>query len=324
MAGSPRPPSAPFLVSYGSESLLLDRDMDRVRAWRNRTYTRYDGHGMEDHEIVDLCETQRSEPQTIVIDNAQKVKGNKALKAYVGSKSVSDLSVILVGIVRSDKLPELWGTVAEKGKLYERKKLKTWDNGKDYVKWCQAEADRLKVRFDKDIDQLFYNYVGADLYRLSNELKKLARLVGPGGKITRESVALVTSPSPQADPFMVAEAAMAKQPKKAMNALSVLIKNEGDGVCVPVTAALMKQVERSLVIRRMHDQGVDEDEIALAVGMKVWPLRNFALPVAKLHDVRKLSLYMRRLCKLDADVKGPARSKRTLVELTVLAISGQA
>lgn len=321
MAGSPRPPAAPFLVSFGGENLLLDRDMDRVRAWRNRTYIHYDGHGMEDHEVVSLCETQRDENQTVLIDNANKVKGNKALKAYIGSKSVKDMSTVLVGIVRSDKLPEIWATAGEKGKVYERRALKSWDSGRDYVKWCQAEAVRLGVKFDKGIDQLFYNYIGPDLYRLSNELRKCARLVGPAGKITKERLALVISPSPQSDPFQVAEAAIAKDARKAMNAFSILFKNEGDKACVPVTAALMKQVEKTLLIRRLHDGGVDEDEIALAVGMKVWPLRNFALPVARKHDARKLSLHMRRLCKLDADVKGPARSKRTLVELTVLAIA---
>lgn len=319
MAATARSPAAPFLVSYGAENLLLDRDIERVRAWKGRTYSRYDGTGMDDYEVVSLCDVYRDEPITIVIDNANKVKGSKALKAYIESKSVKDLSVVLVAIVRSEKLAEVWSSTS--GKVYERKKLKPWDNGREFVKWSVGEATRLQVKFGKGVEELFVQYVGADLYRLSNELKKLARLVGPAGTIMKEHLILVTSPSPQSDPFQVAEAAIQKNPKKAMNGLSILFRNSGEQACIPVVYALMKQVEKTMVIRRLLDTGTPEDEIAAAVGMKVWPFKNFAMPVARKHDWAMLVQHMKRLCKLDADVKGPARSKRTLVELTVLAIA---
>lgn len=298
---------------------MLDRDIERVRAWKGRTYSRYDGAGMDDYEVVSLCEVYRDEPVTIVIDNANKVKGNKALKAYIKSKSVKDLSVVLVAIVRSDKLPEVWSTTS--GKVYERKMLKPWDEGREFVKWSVGEATRLRVKFDKGVEQVFFQNVGADLYRLANELKKLARLVGPAGTIKKEHLVMVTSPSPQADPFQVAEAAIQRNPKKAMNGLSILFRNSGEQACIPIVYALMKQVEKTMIIRRLLDAGTPDDEIAAAVGMKPWPLKNFAMPVARKHDWAKLVQYMKRLCKLDADVKGPARSKRTLVELTVLAIA---
>ena len=322
MAASPRIPVAPFLVTYGGENLLLDRDIERVRAWRGREFQRFDGKGMDDYEIVSLCQVHRDKPQTIVVDNANKLKGTKELKAYIADTVQDDLSVVLVGVIRSDKLPEVWGSVGGKGKVYERKQLKPWDSGSQYVKWSVAEATRLKVKFDKGVEQLFYQYVGADLYSLANELKKLARLVGLGGKITKADLLLVTTPTLQADPFQVAEAAMAKNPKGAMNALSILFKNSGEQACIPIVYALMKQVEKTMIIRRMLDTGMPQDEIAVAVGMKPWPLKNFAMPIARKHDWSRLVQYMKRLCKLDADVKGPASSKRTLVELTVLAIAG--
>lgn len=270
-----------------------------------------------------MCEAQ-DEPLTLVIDNAQAVKitKEKALQSYIENTSSSDLSVVLVGVVRSDKLPSVWELAGDKGKLYERKKFKTWDNGKDYVKWSVGEATRLKVSFSKGVEQLFYQYVGADLYRMANELKKLARLVGTNGKITKEHLLLVTSPSPQAEPYQVAEAAMAKSPKQAMNSLSILFRNSGESVCIPVVYALMKQVEKMIVIRQMLATGTPEEDIASAVGMNPWPFKNFALPIARKHELKSLVRYMKRLCTLDADVKGPARSKRTLVELTVLAIAG--
>lgn len=323
MAGSTRSPVMPFLVSFGGENLLLDRDIERARAWSGREVTILDAIGLTDVELVSLLETSSADgsPRTIVLDEAQKLKGDKVLRSYIDNKTVADLSTVLVAVVRSEKLPEVWASAVSKGKGYEHKKLKTWDAGKEFVKWVGREALRVGLCLDNGIDQFIYNYVGPDLYRLASELQKLSLIVPRNAKVTKEHLALVTSPSPQSDPFQVAEAAISKDPKAAMNALSILVKNTGDDSLVPIVYALMKQVEKTLLIRRMIDKGLPESEMASSVGMKEWPFTNFALPVAKKHSSTTLAAHMGRLCKLDADVKGSARSKRTLVELAVLAIA---
>lgn len=321
MASTPRAPVLPFLVAFGGENFFLDRDIERARHWANRKPELLDGNGLTDYKLVSLCEERSEVPKTVIVDDAQKVKGDKALREYFGLKTPTDLSVVLVGILRSEKLPELWSSLGPKAKVYERKKLKTWDTNNEVLKWLAEEATRLGVAFEKDLDKFFYQNVGGDLYRLSSELRKLALLVGPTEKVGKKHLQLVTSPSPSADPFQVAEAAISKDPKRAMNALSVLYKNEGDDSFVLVVHALMKQVEKALIVRRLLDKGMAEDEIAATVGMKPWPFKNFALPVARKHDSGSLIRHMDRLCKLDVQVKGPARSKRTLIELTVLAIA---
>jgi DNA polymerase III delta subunit len=83
----------------------------------------------------------------------------------------------------------------------------------------------------------------------------------------------------------------------------------------------MRQVEKTALIRSLLDKGVSETDIAVLVGMKEWPFKNVAAPIARKHDLKSLLKHMGQLCKLDADVKGPARSKRTLVELTMLSIA---
>jgi DNA polymerase III delta subunit len=119
----------------------------------------------------------------------------------------------------------------------------------------------------------------------------------------------------------VAEAAIEKNTKKAMNLLSVLYRNQGEEVNVPLTYALMKQVEKLVVARRMLDQRASEEDIAGALGMHPWRFKNHFLPLVRRHEMVKLIGHMSRLCKLDADVKSSARSKRTHVELAVLSIS---
>ena len=107
-----------------------------------------------------------------------------------------------------------------------------------------------------------------------------------------------------------------------MNSLSVLYKNQGDEALIPVVYALMRQVEKTLIARRLLDKGTSEADVAVALGVKPWILQKSILPQARQHGAKDLVRHMGRLCKLDVDVKGPARSKRTLVELAVLAIAG--
>jgi DNA polymerase III delta subunit len=312
----------PFLVSYGSEDLLLDRDIERVKAWPDRSIVVVDAEGMLDVAVVSVCEMRSFEPRTVILDNAHKIKGDKLLREYIANRSATDLSVIVAAIIRSEKLPEVWSLVGDRGKVYHHKTFKSWGRGEDYIQWITAEITKLhKVTAADGIPQILYQFVGPDLYRLANEIRKLALLVGPGGTITKEHIALVISPTPQATQFNVADAAIAKDAKGAMNALSMLMRSAGEGILIPVVAALMSKVEKTLIIRRMLDKGRSKEEMALAVGMKPWPFEEFALPAARKHDLKGLVRHMGQLCKLDADVKGPARSKRTLVELAVLSIA---
>lgn len=323
MAGANRS-AVPFFVAFGGEDFLLDRDIEKARSWKNRQVTLVDGVGKDDYEIVSMCEAEATDgvARTIIVDNANKVKGDKYLKEYITKKIPTDASVILVAVIRAEKLPEIWSSAASKGQGVERKKLKTWDDNNEVVKWVNAEALRLGVSFEKGIDLLFYQNVGSDLYRLSNELKKLALLVGDAGKIAKEHLVKVTSASPVAESFHVAEAAMIKDRKRAMNSLSILYKNQGEKALVPVVYALMRQVEKTLIARRLLDKGTSEADVAVALGVKPWVFQKSILPQARQHGAKDLVRHMGRLCKLDVDVKGPAHSKRTLVELAVLAIAG--
>jgi len=312
----------PFVVSYGDEDLLLDRDLEKARQWVGRRAIVLDGELVDAQYVLNLCESYSEEPRAIIVDNAHKLKAaDKVLKEYIENKLPTDTSVILVAIVRTDKkISDIWALAIARGKGYERKTLKPW-NTDGYVNWIQLEATRQHVVIDKDVAEALLGLVGVDLYRLANEIKKLSIFVGRANRILKTHISLVTTPSPKADPFKIAELVMGKNLRGAMNSFSVLYKNEGDKCLVPVVYSLMRQVEKTVIIRGLQDKGVPEGDIAALVGMKDWPFKNVAAPVARKHEMKSLVRHMGQLCKLDADVKGPARSKRTLVELTMLAIA---
>jgi len=319
---APKQTIQPFIVSFGAEGFFLDRDLERARSWKDRSVLRLAGEETTEDELVSICETLPFDGrgQVVILDDAQKVKADKVLKAYVADKAVTDDSTVLVVIIRSEKLPDIWAQAAKKGKLFEHKKFKTWDNNNEVVKWAISEAMRLELGLDKGVPELLFQLTGGDLYRISSELRKLQILVGKGNKATIAHLKLVLSPSPIAEPYQVAEAAAERDQKKAMNLLSIVYRTMGDEAHVPLSYSLIKQVEKLVVARHLLDKNASDEDIAVAVGMHPWRCKNYFLPNVRKHTFGGLVACMRDLRKLDSDVKGPARSKRTRVELAVLSL----
>lgn len=313
--------TGPFVIAYGGEDYLLDRVIDLGRSWEDRAYVLVDGDDIKEAEFVELCEQSSLEgDQVIILDNAHKLKEGKLLAAYVEAKRPTDTETVVVAIYRSEKLSDVWDKASKKGVRYHYPKCKAWEEDK-FADRVRAEAKRLGLTLDADVPGLLVRLVGDNLRSVVNELNKLVHLVEPGAKVTKKEVGLVISPDPVAEPFEVAEAATSRDAKTAFRLLSVLYKNMGDGAAVPLTAALMKQVEKLLVARHMLDKGDAPEIIAERLEVHRFVLQKKILPRAQKYTVAELRHQMSQLCRLETQVKGHARSKRTLVELALLSLA---
>lgn len=324
MAGTKR--SAPFVVAYGEEELYLDRIVAGARARKDRSVTYLDGDGLADHEVVSVCEQGSFDGRgrLVILDNANDVKGDKALLSYIENKSGDDDEVVLVAVIRTEKLPKLWQQAGAKGRVENCKALKSWET--DLLKArIMAEAERLKVKVQDEAVEAFVFYFGDNLRRIANELQKLSFVVAEGGSITKKDVIQMTAPDmpmPEKElMFEIAKVATNKEMKRALRLVSLLFKASGDAVAVPITAGLLNQMERLLLTRQMLDNGTDIKTIAEALGVPPYPVQKDIVPRARKHTVAELLRQMQNLCRLDAQVKGAARSKRTLVELAILSIA---
>ena len=313
----------PFVISYGAENFFLDEDLQRGLKYKGRNVMLLDGDKMKGSLVVDACETTcfDGSDRVIVLDNAHKVKADKTLKTYIEEKDVADTSVILVAICRNERLPEIWGTAAKKARIIEHKKLKTWDTKNEVIAYIPKLAKKLGLVLEKEVPEALYKFVGADLYKINNELRKLSVLVSVGGTATLDQLQSVCSSVFPVDQFQVVERAIQKDIARALSTLAILYQNVGEEASLFVCAALMRQVEKLIVARQMLDQKVPEDELAVQLDMHPYRLRQYFLPIVQKHTLPKLLRAMNSLCKLDMNVKGAGNSKRTLVELVVLEIA---
>lgn len=321
--------TTPIVVSFGEEGFFLDHDFNQFRDQPQRTVVALDGADLTDEELVSICSTisvdlddpANTKPRVVVVDDAHKFKAEKAMKAYVEGKAPDDYGCVLALIFRSEKLPSFWAKQGSKVTVREHKKLKTWDNNNEVIRWLLEEAKRLKLSLDAKMAAGMFQIAGDDLYRLSSELRKLLLLVGPGVPVTVDHLKLVLSPGTTAEPWTVAEAAFAKNPKKAINALSSLYRYSTDDPSIPVMGAMMRQAEKLLVARSMMDRGASPEDVAARLGMHPFRFKMSLLPHVEKHTQRGLTLAMQNLCKLDVDLKRTSHSRRTLLELTVIDLA---
>lgn len=319
--------STPIVVIYGEEEFFLDREIQRLREYSGRDVTLLDGVGLSDHALVSICETRsidfedptNMKPRIVIVDNAQKVKAEKALKAYVEERDAKDVSTVLAMVVRDAKLSAFWGKAA-KTKVFEFKKLKTYETNNEVVKWMEDEARLLGLSLDSRNATFIFQIVGDDLYRIANELRKLKLFVGTE-PVTPDHLRAVLVPSATAEPYQVADAAAAKDVRKALNTLSTLYKNVADDPAVPVAYALMRQTEKLFVARSLMDNGASADDVAGRLAMHPWRCKTFFMPLVEKHTKARLLQVMQHLCRLDVEIKRTSNSKRTLVELAVLSLA---
>lgn len=307
----------PFLIVFGGESYLIDQERARARRTRGHRVVEVVGEGLTDADLVDLLrEGSLDGERLVLVDEAQAIKGDKALKAYL---EAGEYSSPLVALIRGEKLPDVWAKAGHRGRVIEHAKLKTWDDNNQVVKWIAAEAVRRKVTLKTGMAEQLYRRLGADLYRLANELGKLGRLdceIGP------EQVALVSSIVVQGEPWQVAEATFARDKNRAMDLLALTYKSGGPDMHVPVTAALQRQAEKLTAARDLLDRKVGFDDIAAAVGLNAYRFKNSVLPLVRRHTLPDLIRHMGRLRTLEMIVKGPSLAKRVHVELAVLSVVG--
>ncbi len=314
--------SGPFRVFFGDEDLLLDQALAQARSQKSRSVSLVEGDSIEGNEVVSLCEARSFDGRLrgVIIDNAQKVKAPEPLLEYIEGKDQADRSVILVAIVRSARLTPAWlKAMRSKGKCVEHLQPKPWKE-KERLQRVVEQAKRLKLKLGQGVPELLIKVLGYDLRLISNELQKLSYLVD-GGVAEKKHVGMLVPHVFPVMPYEVAEVAAAKRTKKAMTLLGLVYRNLGEGAVVPVVHSLVKLVEKLIIARSMLDAKDAVKVIAQRLGMHEYPLKLNLLPLARLHTVDQLKGQMQTLCRLDALVKGPARSKRTQVELAVLSIA---
>jgi len=312
----------PFFIFYGDEEVLLNRAVFAHKAsFGDRDVITLNGSEKE-NSVVTLCETRAmfgDVERHVVIQDANDIKLEGALKKYLEELNPEHSSSILTAVIHEPKLPTAWAALAKShGSVSSFLKLKRWDKV-GFRKRVIDEAHRLFLNLDEGALEFLDRHFGDNLAGIYNELGKLKYFVSDGF-VTKAHVVSVISPDRHVKPWEVADAALARKLNEALHCLTIMYAND-EGSSIPVANSLLSKVEQLLIARQMLDQGDGPSILAVRFNMTEWACRNNLLPLMSLYTTAKLKKHYNRLCKLDYEIRSSARSKRTLVELAVIAIA---
>lgn len=311
-----------FNVFYGEEGYLLDRELRGAVKWPDRHVHLLDGADTTEDAIVEAMgdlPLDENSGTIVVVDNAEEVKVSSGLIAYARRRNPKDRSSLLVAICRTAQLSKGWSEVAASGRAVEYARFKPWEKEKIKDRLL-SEVELLGLTLEEGAFDLLFTLHGEQTSCMVNELRKATYLVENGAAISRDTVLSICARRYSVAPWDVAEAAFAKDSKRALRAVSMLFQDRGEETLVPVVASMMKQLERLVVLRNLLDQQQTPEAMGAALGIHPFRVKK-DLPTVRKHTVPQLLEQMKNLCELEAQIKGAAPAKRTLVELAVLSLA---
>ena len=188
-----------------------------------------------------------SNKRLVVIKNLLKSK-NKNLEEQVSGfleKVPESTNLIFV----EDKIPDKRSSLYKKlAKIKMAQEFEPLDSYK-LKKWIENEVGSLGGSIEKTAIDKLIEYVGSDLWRLSNELRKVT---GYNLQVTSEIVEKLVKPKIESNVFGLIDAISQKNDKLAVKSFSDLIEN-GENELYVLTM-IIYQFRNLLIVKEIVDQ----------------------------------------------------------------------
>lgn len=163
--------------------------------------------------------------------------------------------LVLVEEGNADKRTSLYKKLNLPGKAQEFKLL----DEEPLKRWIKKEVDMRGGQIDSASTNLLVEYVGNDLWRMSNELDKL---VAYNKRLIVENIKLLVQPRVQSNIFTLIEAAAAKEPKRAIHELYKLF-NDGAAE-IYILTMIVFQYRNLLIVKDFEERSPQSSRWELA------------------------------------------------------------
>ncbi|MEF8847427.1 MAG: DNA polymerase III subunit delta [Candidatus Paceibacterota bacterium] len=124
--------------------------------------------------------------------------------------------------------------------------------GADLKEWATSCFDNYDVKVKSDALSTLIEYVGSDLWRLSNEIEKLVNFKR-GGMIRKKDVKLLVKPDLETDIFNTIDAFALKNNRKSLNLIQKHL-DQGDSPLY-ILSMINYQLRNLLTVKQLQQQG---------------------------------------------------------------------
>ena len=235
-------------------------------------------------------------------------------------KNLNDLKDIIVIYEKEsvDQRNKLFKTLKKDAKCQEFKLL---DN-KLLKAWMLKEFENYKTKIEPMAENLLLDYVGNDLWKLQNEIKKLAwfkaGLPAQAGKIIKkEDVELLIKPKIETDIFKTIDALAERNKKQALLLLHKHLEN-GDN-SLYLLSMMEYQFKNLLIIKELIEKRTPYAVISKNSGLHPFVVKK-TYQQAKNFSFQGLKKIYQRIFEVDLSIKTGKVEPETALDLLIAEV----
>lgn len=310
-------------IFYGTEEYLLQKETEKIIEKYNISPLGISKHSGEDINIENILEdvstiSMFDEKKLVIIDpatflTAQAKKGItdlelNSLENYLKNPNTDS---ILLCIVHHEKLDER-KKIVKTIKKYATVKECNLENNKNFIKEL-LEGYQIE---DKDII-LFADRVGSNFLQLKEEAEKLKLYRYEEKTIKKEDILALTTKTIDVNIFTFIDNIISKNKKEAIETYKEMIKGNEEPIAIIVMLA--NQFRIMYQGKQLLKKGYSEKAIADTLNIHPFRVKK-ALEKARNYSEDILLTYLKKLIKLDIDIKSGKVNKILALELFILGV----
>src|SRR5690554_5888961 len=237
-----------------------------------------------------------AEKQVVIVKEAQDLSRTmENLLSYALNPQPTTVLVLCYKYKTLDKRKKLAKAVAEKGLLFESKKMYD-DKVPDWIRRVLAGRG---YTITPKASQMLVEFLGNDLSRISNELEKLQLIIKPGDQITPQLIEENIGISKDFNNFELQNAIGERDIKKAFAIVQYFSQNPKNNPMVMTIALLYGFFSKLLKYHALSNKG----DAAKALGVHPFFLKDYHT-AARNYPMKKVSANIAVIREIDMKSKG--------------------
>lgn len=305
---------------YGTESYLKRQYRDRLCKALNpeedtMNYSRFEGKGLNEGEIIDLAETMPffADRRVILLEDTGFFK-NKADKLADYMASLPDYLCMIFVETEVDKRSRMYKAVQKAGRAVE---FATQDNH-TLTRWVLGMLKRENKQITKADLELFFLKTGTDMGNIEREMEKLLCYTMERDVITTGDIEAVCTAQITNQIFDMVRAVTGREQKKALDLYYDLLSLKEPPL--KILALIAREFNMMMQVKSLNDQGCDVKTIASRTGLRDFAVRKY-LPLIRWYTLPQLQAAMADCAAAETDVKTGRLSDIMSVELLIIKYS---
>ncbi len=184
-------------------------------------------------------------------------------------------------------------------------------------KWIEKKFHEHNLELDISAEILLINFVGNNLWRLSQEINKLSSFKNRGGRITKKDIMNLIHPRLETDIFKTIDSIALKDKKKALSLIHSHIQ-KGDNPFY-LLSMISYQFRTILVVKDLWNKKKSYGDILRLLKMKPFVLRKFYYQSQKF-SYDKLKKIYHKIFEVDFNIKTGRIEPEIAIDLLISEI----